>query len=441
VCVSAAVLRTWHISRHFWLLHDQIRDWTIALGPLGDLPLVGPPTHVGGYTIGPAFYWILWAIRAVLGPWFENLPHAGGIGQAWVQSGADALLLVAIWRRFGSVRLALAGIVLLVTAPYDLALSPLVWNPVMGSALAKTATALVLLGWPQRSLAGAGATAAVAWMAVHCYTGAVFVALGVFAAVVAPPLLCREWPALWRRTVIIGISVAVLQVPYLVHRIWIDPAGPPGMGAPAGSLARVVTGAERLRVGASVSAYVHALNGIHLRPRTSALAGWVVLLCGLVVTARYRRDPALLAVTVLPPLLAIAGYSLWLGDFDDYYYLSLMPSVVLILLTGVAALGRGRAARPVAIATLLVALSIVPGRLREASGIHKMPEYEGIVRASRALLRSAQTLRRIEAPFLPPTGDPAFVYGIIGGRLDARSPWVATIAPDGGVTYRRIETP
>jgi hypothetical protein len=43
------------ISTHFWMLWDQIRDWGIALGPFADLPLVGPPTHFRGYTIGPAF--------------------------------------------------------------------------------------------------------------------------------------------------------------------------------------------------------------------------------------------------------------------------------------------------------------------------------------------------------------------------------------------------
>src|SRR5262245_22513486 len=78
------------VSTHFWLLGDQIRDWAIALRPFTDLPLVGPPTHVGGYTIGPAFYWILWLIRVTIGPFFNNLPHAGGIGQAALQSAADA---------------------------------------------------------------------------------------------------------------------------------------------------------------------------------------------------------------------------------------------------------------------------------------------------------------------------------------------------------------
>src|SRR5205085_1053972 len=93
------VIRVRGISSHFWMLGDQIRDWSIALGPFSTLPLVGPPTHVGGYTIGPAFYWLLWTIRVLVGPWFDNLPHAGGIGQAMLQSAVDALLAAAVWHR------------------------------------------------------------------------------------------------------------------------------------------------------------------------------------------------------------------------------------------------------------------------------------------------------------------------------------------------------
>ena len=68
---ATLAIRIQGIERHFWLLGDQIRDWSIALGPLTRLPLVGPPTHIGGYTIGPAFYWIIWLIRIIFGPGFR----------------------------------------------------------------------------------------------------------------------------------------------------------------------------------------------------------------------------------------------------------------------------------------------------------------------------------------------------------------------------------
>ena len=128
-------IRVRGISTHFWMLWDQIRDWGIALGPFTDLPLVGPPTHFRGYTIGPAFYWVLWCVRVTVGPWFDNLPHAGGIGQAIIESGADALLLTAVWRRTRSVWVALAAIVVVSTAAFDVALSAIVWTTTVASAL------------------------------------------------------------------------------------------------------------------------------------------------------------------------------------------------------------------------------------------------------------------------------------------------------------------
>ena len=42
-------IRVWGISTRFFLLGDQIRDWSIALGPFAELPLVGPATHVPVY--------------------------------------------------------------------------------------------------------------------------------------------------------------------------------------------------------------------------------------------------------------------------------------------------------------------------------------------------------------------------------------------------------
>ena len=149
--VATFVVRTWGITRHSWVLGDQIRDWEIALRPFTGLPLVGPPTHVHGYTIGPAFYWVLWAIRVVCGPWFENLPHAGGIGQAALQSAVDALLLIAVWKRTQSVWISLTTVVLVTMAGFDLSISALIWNPTVGSTLAKAATALILLDWHQSS--------------------------------------------------------------------------------------------------------------------------------------------------------------------------------------------------------------------------------------------------------------------------------------------------
>jgi hypothetical protein len=429
-------VRVHGISRHFALLGDQIRDWGIALGPFSELPLVGPATHVGGYTIGPAFYWILWAIRVMVGPWFSNLPHGGGIGQAIVQSGADALLLSAIWRRTDSVWIAVAAVVLIATGPHDLALSALVWNPTMGQALAKIATALVLLGWPLRSLNGVAATAAIAWSAVHAYTGAIFVTLGVFAAILGGLLFRGEHARALRAAAVIAIVIAILQVPIMVYQLSHRAAA---MGAVTGSVGRILSGQALPDFAGSWAAFAGAFTFIQGAPwHQHGWLVWVLAACAVIVTVRYRRDPVLLAVTILPLALAVTGYAFFVGHAHEaYYYLSLMPAAVLTVLLGLTALPSAKTARATAVCLAIAALAITPSRVRFASTLPRMPEYGALVDGSRFLVERGFPVRAIRTEFqLPHTADREFLYRILGGRLDPSSPVSALIARDGQVTYQ-----
>ena len=434
-------IRVRGISTHFWMLWDQIRDWGIALGPFADLPLVGPPTHFRGYTIGPAFYWILWGIRITVGPWFDYLPHAGGIGQAILQSAADALLLAAVWTRTRSLPMALLTVLLLATSAYDLALAPLVWNPVMGSILAKIATALILLDWHRGSLARVAVVALVAWSGVHSYTGAVYVAAGVFAAVLAPALAGRQWAEALRRGAVVAAVVALLQAPWAVYRLTADGAAPV-MGVVTGSLMEVVTGDASPRLGLSLGSYVDAFSFIQGFPNRIPAAGWLLLCAAVLVAARHRRDPTLLTLLLVPQALAILGYALFQGGLDHYYYLSLMPAAVLTVVLGIAALPERWPLARNALAMVMCAavLTGVPGRLAYSATLHRMPAYAPLVEGSRRAVRQRQPMRAIETEFtLPAPSDPTFVYRILGGRLDETSPWIARIRSTGDVEFRKAE--
>lgn len=433
------IVRVRGISTHFWMLGDQIRDWTVALGPFTELPLVGPATHVGGYTIGPAFYWILWAIRVVIGPWYQNMPHAGGIGQAILQSAADTLLLAAIWHRTRSVWMALTTVVVLATAAYDLCLAALVWNPVLGSTLAKAATALVLLDWPRKSATRVALTAALAWIAVHAYTGAIFVAVSVFAALIVDPFVRGDRRAAARNAWIIAAAVAILQVPYLAYQLS-HRFSSSAMGAVTGSLQRIVTGSALPEFSKSVSGYASAFAFIEGAPWRVPLLAWALLASAAVVAIRYRRDPTLLAITVLPQIAAVIGYALFLDDLDHYYYLSLMPASVLTILLAITPPASYRLAPAVAVALLIGAVALVPARLRFAATMHRMPEYGALVEASRKMVSRGQPMREIVTEFaLPKTSNPEYVYRILGGRIDRASPWIGVITPTGDVVYRKVE--
>jgi hypothetical protein len=433
---ATLAIRIQGIDRHFWMLEDQIRDWAIALGPFTKLPLVGPPTHVGGYTIGPAFYWIIWCIRVTFGPWFQNLPHAGGIGQAAFQSAADTALLYAIWRRTESVWIGLATVVLVSTAGYDLCLSALVWNPMAGVALAKIATAFVLVGWPERSRTGTAVTAAVAWCAVQSYTGAVFVTIGVFAAMLLPPALAHDRRALLRRGALIAMVVAALQVPYLVHQLSTH-FSHSAMGAVTGSMAKILKGEAPPQLTNSWAGYFGAFNYIQVQPWAAPWMVWVVIACGIIVCIRYRGDPALLAVTLVPQVAALVGYSFYVGDFlDYYYYFSLMPAAVLTIVLAFTAVPSRVAANLVAISLLVLSLAIAPTRIAYGRTLHQLPEYGILLDASRKIAKVPHPMRAIRPEFpLPPSTSPTFLYTILGGRIDPASPYVAVVKRDGTVVF------
>ena len=176
VFLYLTVARTWGISDTFWLLGDQIRDWRLALLPFDELPLTGAPSSVGGVGLGPIYYWTLWVCRLVIGPWVNNLPHAGGIGLSVMQSVADCVLLAAIWKKSGSGLTAVALTLLLATSPLDMALSATIWNPTLSVALVKLTLALLLLAPRRPALGWAVATTATGWLAVQAHATAVFVA-------------------------------------------------------------------------------------------------------------------------------------------------------------------------------------------------------------------------------------------------------------------------
>lgn len=359
VFLGTFALRIRGVSEHFILLADQMRDWSIAMRSFVDLPLVGPPTHVGGYTLGPAFYWILWLIRVCLGPLFDNLPHAGGIGQAAVQSAADAVLMVAIWRRTNSPWIALVTIVLVATASFDLSLAAVVWNPTMGTALAKVAIAAVLLDWHRGSAFCAAMAIAATWSAVQAYTGAVFVAVGVILAFLVDPLARGDHRMLKRNLIVSSLVVVLLQLPYAIHQIT-HRFDAPAMGAVTGSVARVLSGRDSPEIRKSVDGYVSAITYVQVAPWKLPAVGWMLLLCGGVVAVRHFKDPALLSVVLVPQVTAVAGYALFLSGLDTYYYLSLMPSAVLTVVLALLALTSGRTSQIVGVLMLVVSLAMIP---------------------------------------------------------------------------------
>jgi len=316
-------------------------------------------------------------------------------------------------------------------------LASLVWNPPMGAALAKLAMAAVLADWHRRSVVHGLVTAAVAWSAVHAYTGAIFIVLGVFVAMLIDPFVRGDRRPALRNAALIAVAVFLLQLPLIVFQL--TKPRDAAMGAVSGSLVRVLSGESPPEILKSLNGYVEAAQVIEFMPGRLPGLGWLLLISAGLVTLCYLTDPALLSVTVLPQMAAIAGYSLFLDDLDAYYYLSLMPATVLTFVLAATAMPAARFARATAMVTLVVALAFVPMRVRNAATMFQMPQYRILVDASRKVRSFGQPMQQIRTDFaLPPSSKAEFLFEVLGGTIDRRAPWVCVIRANGDVTFSQV---
>lgn len=428
-----AFIRTRGISETFWLLGDQILYWKIALRPASELPIGGGPSSVGGTTLGPVFCWVLWGIRHLVGPWTDNLPHAGGIGLSLIQSLADAMLFAAIWRATSSALLAFAVIVFVATGPYDMALTATIWNPPLAEAFVKMSAAFVL--WGSTSPWATGAATAFGLLAVQAHSSAVFFAVPAVASLIAREMLAHGWKTAARQVVVVALVILALEMPYL-YELRSHPSTDRSPAAVVENVVYTLTHPSTLRVTDSAVAVRNAAVRVLLEPWTFAWFGTLLAAACVVTIIRARKTPGMLGVTVGPLVCAVLGFSLWQGVFDHYWFLVIMPSVALTI--GFA-LTAWKPAAPAMAAALAFAVALAqPARQQTAMTIHRLPQYAPLVKGSREIKRQANEVFAIETDLtLPPSTDLYFLYQVLGGALSPRSDLIARIDADGGVVLRK----
>lgn len=426
-------VRTWGITRSFLLLRDQIRDWKIALGPITELPLTGTQSTAGGSSLGPIYYWVLWASRRIIGPFTNNLPHAGAIGIALLQTSADLLLLHALTKRLGSLWLALATVLFTATAAHDLAITATIWNPAVSVAFVKIAIALTLTAGDRPTFWRMGLTAVAAWLAVQAHSSAIFVAVPILAWFFFRDLLRQDGQPFQRARTLVEL-VVLLQLPYLYHALTHPDATP---ARALGGMSETLRNPEHYRLGASAAALASATGGILLVPVPAGVWWSVTLvLAALAAVFRARRDYGLLSLTVIPLALAVLGFAVWQGNYDEYWYLPLAPAVAVMVALVLSLVPR----REVGLALLVAVLLMQPGRLHYAHLIYRMPEYGALAQGSRAIIRQTSEVRRLYTSFaMPPFSDAEFLYQVLGGRITETALFDATIDDAGHVRFVPVQ--
>lgn len=448
-------LRTYDVATTFLMLGEQTRDWAIALGSITELPLVGAPSTAGGRGLGPAYYWLLWFGRVTIGPFMDNLPHAGGVVVALLQSIGDAWLFVALSRRV-PWSLALATCLLIASAPFDIAISSVIWNPPVAAALVKMATASALMIGPPTPPGGFGATAerrgpivltaALGWAAVQTHLSALFVVGPLLLGVVLQPLLFKRalasaddtTAAAWRPAVqdagralgAVVLVITILQVPFILSMV----REPDAVAGPATAIADITSGQSwRPRAALDI---VTGVTGNIILPRGDEFRYWIPLVAaGAIVIVCYRRDPIVIGASIGALVIATLVFATWTRSYDRYWFLTMTTAMALTVAAALAAIPWRPVVTGIGIVLTLWVASGQPARIRESVRFFEYPEYEAVVRGSREIAARAPVVRDIRMTFdVHPTMDRHFVYAILGGRIDPSALYTASINRDGSVS-------
>ena len=425
-------IRVYDVADTFLMLGEQTRDWAIALGGITELPLTGAPSTAGGRGFGPVYYWLLWLGRSLVGPFADFLPHAGGITVALLQSIADTWLLLALWRRVGAF-LALAMCLVIASAPFDIAISSVIWNPPVAAALIKMATAMALgLGDapPRWKIV---VTAVLAWCAVQAHLSAIFVAAPLLAGLVAQAWMKKHWRESAKLAAVVAGVVLVLQIPYFIA-IARDPAAPMG---PATAISNI-TNANSFRLDRSYASIVNGAGELLVRQFDSWRFQFPTLIAALVIVMRWPRDIVLLSTSIGGIVAATILFATWTRGYDSYWFLTLTTAMILTYGFAIAAIPSRMAIHAVGGVLLAFILFLQPSRIDQSKVFFKYPPYRTMRIASYELAARAPVLRDIRVNFegAHPTMDKYFMYRILGGRIDPSAPHQAYVNGDGSV---RIE--
>lgn len=426
-------IRTHDVTSTFLLLGEQMRDWTLALSSWRDLPLTGPPSTAGGRGFGPAYYWVLWLGRHAIGPFTNNLPHAGGLTVALLQSIADTWLFVVLARRI-SLPLALAIMLMVASGPFDVGLSKAIWNPPVATALVKMTIAQMLMLGDTPTLWRLAAVAATAWLSVQGHSAGFFVAAPVLAALAIQPMVARQW----RRAVdvirVVVEVIVVLEIPYVISQFK-APASTIGPTVVIDSLAN----AAKLEIAHSFTSVVNITGELIVHRHDAWSFGLLMAVAAAIAAWQWRRDIGMLSVSVGPLIAATALFSTWTRPYDSYWFMPLVPSMVLTMGLAVTAIPREKIALGVSAALLLLALYWQPQRFNESLEQFSYPAYGPLLAGSREAIRRTPVLRTLFVKFpVHPTTEVDYLYRILGGRMDPNGPFDARIQEDGTVIFTPV---
>ena len=275
------------------------------------------------------------------------------------------------------------------------------------------------------------ATTVAAWLAVQAHSTALFVAAPIVGSFALEQLVAGRVVGMLQSVRTAAEVVLVLQVPYLIHAFLGTTQSVPTRFL--SSVADSLGPGGHLRLVDAGRSILFASGWLFANPEPE-MVGVVVLLVGLALfVVRHGRDMVLVATTVAPLLLAWFGFSMWQGNYDNYWYLPLVPSVAVAVGLGLTAFWT----RTTSIAMLALVLVAQPFRITHAHSWFRMPQSGPLVRGSQAVVKYANPVRRLDTTFaLPLLSDRHFPFEAMGGRFNDDARFDAVIDEKGDVQFK-----
>jgi hypothetical protein len=305
------------------------------------------------------------------------------------------------------------------------------WTQGLGIALA------LLMGID--SAIALGVVTAVLWLAVQAHTTALPIAIAVIGyALVARPGRERSVELLARRLAVVALVILFLQIPWLLYRTKVT-AAPASTPMDESIRAVIRDPVATLRPVDSVRALTRA---VHANTETGLPEGIVAALiaCGAAILLWGSRDGLLKAIAVGPLVAGVALYAVWQGSLaENYWYLALSVPAALCAVGWITVVGL-RVGQGIAffLLTLLATrqLTTVDSTPRPL----RTPVYGALVTGARAIVAAGYPVREIRTTFQIPEGtDAAYVYSLLGGRLDVNAGTRAIVAPNGRVEFEAVQ--
>ena len=437
----AAMIRFDGIREHFYFFGDQCLAWDYVGRPFGQLPFFGASTTDGMYGWGPIYYWWVWLIRAVVGPWYGDMPVATALPMGMLCIAGETFLIFALLRRKTPWPACLAYALFALSSSYFNSLAVQPWAPPFAFALLNFAIgSTLLIGSPVRPWQAA-VIAALCVFATQGHPAALVVSCGIFAYLAVDAL--RNGSA--RLAAAIGLTIIgtifLLETPYLATRI-LQPELFNRKSEAVRSLSQIIANPLLISPSRGFSFVFDVSRQIFLGWLSPWLSAAALAAATLAIVLRRGFFRPEVYVSIVPLLGAAFGFSLYLTVLNKYWLVIFASCLYLTYVFGlIEPLGASRRAVFRGAAWALVALLALQHAGSLAEPLLRYPYYGIMERAAFRLAREGREIRGLLPPEIDAyekTADSRnfnLLARWAGVKIDPAATYYAVVDQDGAVHF------